>query len=384
MPTARICMLSSVHFAFDTRIFQKEARSLAQAGFEVVIIARHDPTNQGMDNIEIVELPHPQGRLQRILGSLRLFYLALCSRANLYVFHDPELMFIGVLLKIFTRTRVIYDIHEDVHQQILAKEWLPQPTRSLVRTLYRVLERSCLPFTDALILSDKAYLKYYLRYRTLTVLNYPLLSYAKLYGSRVVEGQSRPSLVYAGSIRAIRGLYDMLELACHLKTSYPNILLRLVGPIASPAEESKVRDLVRSYEVGDNVDLLGRVSYLEVHRQIARSDIGLVLLHPDPNYLDSLPTKLFEYMMMGKPVVVSDFPLWRQIVQDAECGFLVDPLNQEAVVQAVVQLLENSTLRQEMGARGRAAVIRKYNWDSQGRKLVEFYQELLKENQPPE
>ena len=380
MPTARICMLSSVHFAFDTRIFQKEARSLAQAGFEVVIIARHDPTNQRTDDVEIVELPRPEGRLQRMLGSLRLLHLALCNRADLYVFHDPELMLVGVLLKIFTRTRVIYDIHEDVHQQILAKEWLPRPTRSLVRILYQVLERLCLPFTDALILSDRAYLKYYPRYRTLTVLNYPLLSYAQLYDSYVVEGQTRPSLVYAGSIRAIRGLYDMLELACHLKTSYPNILLRLVGPFASTAEESKVRELVRSYEVDDNVDLLGRVSYVEVHRQIAQSDIGLVLLHPDPNYLNSLPTKLFEYMMMGKPVVISDFPLWRKIVQDSGCGLPVDPLNPEAVRQAVMQLLEDRPLRQEMGNRGREAVLRKYNWDGQGRKLVEFCQELLKKD----
>lgn len=172
----------------------------------------------------------------------------------------------------------------------------------------------------------------------------------------------------------------MLGLIHRLKSTQPDLLLRLVGPFGSNVEQKQAWELIARYDIEENVEILGLVSHLEVHYQILDADIGLVLLHPDPNYINSLPTKMFEYMIMGKPVVVSDFPLWRKIVQDAGCGLSVDPLNPEAVGQAVVQLLKDSSLRQEMGNRGREAVLRKYNWDAQGRKLVEFYQELLKKN----
>ena len=376
MSRAQICILSSVHFVFDARIFQKEARSLAQAGFEVTIIAREDSTGQGVDDIRIVSLPGPKNRLQRMLGTLSLGFLALRQRADVYVFHDPELMPIGILLKLLTRSRVIYDIHEDVPQQIFAKEWLPRPLRALALRLYRLAEGLTLPFVDGLILAEHAYLKSYQKSRTQTVLNYPLLTYAHLYCCEELKGQDRPTLIYAGSIRAIRGLYGMLELVLRLKSSYPDILLRLVGPVAPAAEETKVRALIASEGVGENVDLQGRVSHPEVHQQIAQSDIGLVLLHPDPNYLNSLPTKMFEYMMLGKPVVVSNFPLWQEIVQGAGCGLVVDPLDPEAISEAVAQLLENRSLCREMGRRGREAVLREYNWDVEGKKLVAFYQEL--------
>ena len=377
MPPARICILSSVHFAFDPRIFQKQARSLARAGFAVTLIARADPAGQNTDDIRILSLPAPENRLQRMLGTLRIAVLAHRQRADLYAFHDPELIPVGVLLKLLTRRPVVYDIHEDVPQQILGKEWLPRPGRALVLGLYRLLECLALPFIDGLVLAEHAYLKYYPKRRTLTALNYPLLTYASGDPGQEREEPTRPTLIYVGSIRPLRGLYEMLELVRRLKPSCPDLLLRLVGPLAPAAEEDRARSLIASWGIGANVEWLGRVSHPEVHHQIARSDIGLVLLHPHPNYLDSLPTKMFEYMVMGKPVVVSNFPLWSQIVQEAQCGLAVDPLDPEAVENAVVQLLEDEPRRREMGARGRQAVMTRYNWEVEGEKLVRFYRELM-------
>ena len=109
-------------------------------------------------------------------------------------------------------------------------------------------------------------------------------------------------------------------------------------------------------------------------------DVGLALLHPDPNYVNSLPTKMFEYMLMGRPVVVSNFPMWQEIVEEAVCGLAVDPLDLDAVESAVRQLLDDAELRQRLGQNGRRAVLDKYSWEREGEKLVDFYRELL-ENQ---
>ena len=187
----------------------------------------------------------------------------------------------------------------------------------------------------------------------------------------------RPTLVYAGSITALRGLYEMLELIRDLKPFYPDILLRLAGPISIAAQKEEARKRIAAYGIGENILLTGRLSHEEIHQQIALSDIGLALLHPEPNYLESLPTKLFEYMMMGKPVIVSDFPLWQRIVAGAECGYTLNPLDRSALSQAVHKLLASPALGAEMGRRGRQAVLQQYNWQSQSALLVGFYQALL-------
>ena len=380
MAPDHVCILSTVHFTSDVRIVKKQAFTLAQAGFRVTVIALEEPNQSEAKGIHVISVPRPKNRLHRVVRILSTLRLALRQRASIYAFHDPELLPTGVLLKLFTDCKVIYDVHEDVPISIHSKKWLPAPLRPFVAHVYSLLEYIALRFIDGLTLADCAYKKYYSGQNTLVVLNYPLSNYAHLYQASRPSSQRGPVLIYCGSITALRGLYQMLGLIHQLKSTQPDLLLRLVGPFGSNVEQKQAWELIAHYGIEENVEILGLISHLEVHYQILDADIGLVLLHPDPNYINSLPTKMFEYMIMGKPVVVSDFPLWRKIVQDAECGFLVDPLNQGAVVQAVVQLLENSTLRQEMGARGRAAVIRKYNWDSQGRKLVEFYQELLKKN----
>jgi glycosyltransferase involved in cell wall biosynthesis len=86
---------------------------------------------------------------------------------------------------------------------------------------------------------------------------------------------------------------------------------------------------------------------------------------------------MFEYMMMGRPVVVSSFPLWQGIVAQADCGYAVDPLDPEAAAGAVHRLLADPAERERLGSRGRQAVLRTYNWEAEGRRLVELYRSLL-------
>ena len=105
-------------------------------------------------------------------------------------------------------------------------------------------------------------------------------------------------------------------------------------------------------------------------------EIGLVTLAPRPNYLESYPTKLFEYMASGVPVVASDFPLWRKIVEDAGCGLLVDPQKPEAIAKAMDWLFEHPNQAADMGAAGRRAAHRTYNWQSEADKLLALYEKM--------
>jgi len=375
--SARICILSSVHLAHDVRLFQAEARTLARAGFDVTVIALQDPTPSPTDGICVHMLPHPRGKLRRMLAAPRFLWRALRQRADLYAIHDPELVPIAAALRVLTGRPVVYDVHEDVPASIRNRTYLPASLRPALAVAYRLVERLALPLISGLTLADESYARLYGGRRTMVALNYPLTTYADLYRPRTRDPESRPVLVYTGSVTRLRGLDEMLGLIGRLRRAHPALLLRIVGPLGAEEQWPRLEALIEAHGVRQNVEFTGLVSHADVHRHILDADVGLALLHPDPNYLRSLPTKMFEYMMMGRPVVVSDFPLWQRIVEESGCGMAVDPLDGDAVAAAVNRLLGDEELRAQMGARGRDAVLQKYSWDPEGEKLVTFYRELL-------
>jgi hypothetical protein len=105
--------------------------------------------------------------------------------------------------------------------------------------------------------------------------------------------------------------------------------------------------------------------------------VGLVILHPNINYVQSQPVKLFEYMAAGLPVIASDFPLWREIIDGAKCGLLVDPFDVKGIAEAITWLLEHPHEAELMGKRGQEAVYQKFNWNTEADKLIACYNELI-------
>jgi glycosyltransferase involved in cell wall biosynthesis len=82
-------------------------------------------------------------------------------------------------------------------------------------------------------------------------------------------------------------------------------------------------------------------------------------------------------MSAGIPVIASDFPLWRHIIEEAKCGLLVDPLNPEKIAKAMEWILDHPEEAQKMGENGLKAIETKYNWNNECRKLILFYEKLL-------
>ena len=94
------------------------------------------------------------------------------------------------------------------------------------------------------------------------------------------------------------------------------------------------------------------------------------------NHFEAQPIKMFEYMAAGLPFVASDFPLWKKIVDEEGCGICVEPSDAAAVSRVCSSLLDNPSLAQEMGKKGRQLVMQKYNWSVEEHKLLDLYKNL--------
>jgi glycosyltransferase involved in cell wall biosynthesis len=175
---------------------------------------------------------------------------------------------------------------------------------------------------------------------------------------------------YIGSITAVRGIPEIVEAMVHVASG---ARLNLAGKLAGTDIEHKLQ---RS-KGWDRVNVLGQIDRRMVRLVLARSFAGLVTFKPGPNHLDAQPNKMFEYMAAGIPVIASNFPLWRKIIEGNECGLLADPLNLTNISEAIDRLAKNLKLARRMGANGRKAVVAHYNWGIEEQKLFDFYETVL-------
>ena len=369
----KVCFLTSVHRPFDVRIFYREAKCLAERGYSVTIIAPHD--EDGLkDGVKIKAVPVPGSRPERMSVTLwQIFRSALDTNASVFHFHDPELIPVGILLKLCGK-RVVYDVHEDVPKDILDKPWIMPMLRQPIARILEWIHLLVAARFDAIVAATPAIARSFPKKNTLTVQNFPdlnALSDAEESSYRQRECQ----IVYAGGISEFRGGREMIQAMGLLGESVP-ARLQLAGSFDPPELQERLAS-----ELGwGRVDCLGWLSHSEVRKLLGKSRLGLVVYHPIANHTMSQPNKLFEYMSAGLPVVASDFLLWRSIIQQNDCGILVDPLKPAAIAEAIRWLLERPTEAEAMGQRGRDAARRVYNWENEERKLVELYSQLMNDN----
>jgi len=373
----KVVHLTSVHTASDVRVFHKECKALARSGKNVVLVVPHEG-DEVVDSVEVKGIRISGGRFVRMTRTAcSLYREALRQNGDVYHFHDPELIPLGLLLAARGKI-VVYDIHEDVPADILHKDYIPRHLRRPLMWSVRKLEdAACRRFSGLIAATPTIAERFYrINANTVVVHNYPMVD--EIAPNEDSPWNERPPAVaYIGSISERRGIREILRALALLPSASPAEMM-LAGPF-SP------NGLLTELEVlpgWTRVQYLGELDRPSIANLLSRVRLGLLVLQPEPNFVNAMPIKLFEYMAAGIPVIASDFPLWRRIIDEAGCGLLVDPQDPQAIARATEYLLSHDAEAEAMGRRGRKAACDLYNWNSEERVLLKFYSDLFETRLP--
>ena len=361
----KIAHLTSVHPQNDNRIFYKECQTLQQEGHEVYLVCA-GVDSQMIDNIDIVGYPkNKKSRFQRMIKTSFLDMIKVSKEldADIYHFHDPELIFTGLYLKMSGK-KVIYDIHENNPASILSKPYIKSKlVRRVLASVFDIFEKSAIKFFDGIITARPDISNRFKHKNLITLRNFPILP--KLEEIQSIEIEKRkPSVIFVGGMHSQRGINELID-AFELLDDYE---LWLLGPISEEVLSHRIKSGCK------NVKYFGVVEAYQVFSYIYRADIGIITFLAEPNHINTLATKPFEYMACGKPMIMSNFQYWQETF--GESAMYVNPSNSREIVNKIKELLENKPLMDKMSKKNLKLSKEEYNWNKESQKLIKLYQRM--------
>lgn len=374
---SRVVICRANPLAPDPRV-DKIARALVKGGYEVMALgwdmSAQFPSNERAYGYSIHRLSVPAefGRglsniRHQIRWQLALLKWLIENRRNYQIIHacDFDTVLPALFCKAFYRKTIVYDIFDFYAEMLRA-------TPAIVATLIRKVDFIAISQVDAVILADDSRLQQIEGSKPKVV--EVIYNTAEDVYSDFPLGQTHKNaafslmITYVGNIQKERGLLILLDIL----EDHPTWRLDLAG---FGGDEDLIRSEAQKLP---NVTWLGRVSF-EHGLQLSRyADVLFATYDPAiPNNRYASPNKLFEAMMLAKPIIVSHGTNMDRIVQKQDCGLVVEYGSRLDLETALSKLDEEPLLRQRLGQNARRAFEQDYNWETMKQRLLMLYGDLV-------
>ena len=371
MSKPKVCQVSSVHFALDTRIFYRLAQSLKKE-YEVSVIGVH-AKEEVLDGVRIIPFKRFNDKMLRVLVTwLLILTKCLKQKADIYQIHDPELLPTALLLKLFGK-RVVYDVHENYAEDIYDKPWIKY--KNVLYQIFNFFEKKVAAKCPVFITEDS----YLPRYESMAgqvhlVHNYPNTPFFDAYKNEARRGEIR--LFYSGILLFSRSIMDIIEAMHLLQQQAIFVHFDVVGELYTDMDEA-IDALPYAKALKPYLHFYGRLPLSESYEISKKAHVGMSLIHPMKNSMESYPTKMFEYMCIGMPQIASHFPLYQAVVEGHECGVCCDPKNTSAIAACIANYVGDDALYQTH-AKNAIENAYNYSWSSEMETVNRVYKALLK------
>ena len=376
----KICLLNILHDALDKRMYHKIARSLIASGHEVVSIAPGaDGTKTVLEGMRWVPVPAARSFAGRLAAAARLVRLGRREGADVYIAPEPESWVAALAIKLVAGGKVVLDMHEHIPSEFA--KFFPAFMRACVSRVTIGFMHLFARYTDLIVLTRESFDSFWTGLRTprVTVINTNHLqppcdtipeSLRQRFGSA-------PTLIHQGIFGDIRGSYQLLDAMKEVRVVQPDVRCLVLGRYVY-GDEQAYRRAIREAGLESTMVLIDPVPFDAVPPYIAVARVGLLLFQPGlPNHTLAMPHKLFDYMREARPVIAPSFSVEvARIVQEADCGLLVDVTSPQAIATAMLDLLEHPEKAARLGQNGRRLVETKYNWQQDERRLIEAINRL--------
>jgi len=379
MNPTKICMIATRHLPGDPRIFEKEAKSLSKAGYEVdiVIPAGKKPNEtSGIQFLLFEKAPKPFRKISTIWKS---YQKSKHSNADIYHCHEIDVsLFNGFLLKTINKNRnvkLIFDCHEFWIGHF--SERIPKILRGFFEFLFRKYEKFILKRCDYLITAntiERSYYQIMFPVKPISVIyNVPHLkpNEKKLKETKIYD------LCFEGFLCFERGMEQLFQITKEFCEQIEDFRLLILGEVNEGVDRDWAFSYIQENGLQSRIIFSGWQPYEKLYSFHIRSKIGIYLYHYTPtNLLSGPPNKLFNFMKAGIPLIASNLPETANILTEVGCGIIVDPFNLPQVKNAISRLLMNPEEGKEMGKRALDAYKNKFNWECEEKKLLKIYKNL--------
>jgi len=362
----RVCHITTVHKQNDNRIFYKECVSLQQGGYEVFLFCS-GTTDVVVEGVSIIGLKKYRNRLKNffLVSLISVVRRAFILKAQVYHIHDPELVISGLILRVFGK-KVIYDIHENNPASILSKPYIKSGfVKRFISRLFDFFEKVSVPFFTKIVTARPDISERFQSLHPLTLRNFPIIDEERSTKELSIK-KTKDVVIYVGGITPIRGITSLIKAFDRLD----DVELWLLGNWGSMEFEQECK-LIEGWK---NTRYLGVVEPYEIYSYLNCADIGIVTFLPYPNHVRTIATKPFEYMLAGLPMIMSDFPYWKEFF--VGLSKFVNPEDPIQIASAIKSLLKDKKQMKLMSERARHKIREEYNWQVESKKLINLYREI--------